>query len=133
MTSAAALAEAHAFVSELPGAYLAEVGDGGEALSGGQRARLGVARALKRSTASAFLLDEPTSALDAKTESKVLDNLMGLAKRRGATVVLVAHSRAAVAKCDFVSVLKDGAIVETGAVSALTAKADSHLNAALDQ
>ncbi|KAH8051898.1 ATPase [Aureococcus anophagefferens] len=81
--------------------------------------------------ATFWLLDEPTAALDAKTEAAVLDNVLGLAKARGVTVLLVAHSKAAVAKCDFASVLAGGAVVETGTVAVLAQDPKSKLAAAL--
>ena len=128
---AATVADAHGFVTRLPGAYLAAVGDDGATLSGGQRARVALARALRK-PARAFLLDEPTAALDAKTEGRVLDGVVAHAKATGATLVLVAHARSAVAKCDFATVLEDGAVVESGPYAALAADPNSRLNAALD-
>ncbi|KAH8066171.1 ATPase [Aureococcus anophagefferens] len=127
--AAAEAAVAGGFIRELDGAFLAEIGATGDRLSGGQRSRLSVARA--RGAATFWLLDEPTAALDAKTEAAVLDNVLGLAKARGVTVLLVAHSKAAVAKCDFASVLAGGAVVETGTVAVLAQDPKSKLAAAL--
>ncbi|EGB04015.1 hypothetical protein AURANDRAFT_67572 [Aureococcus anophagefferens] len=129
--AAAEAAVAGGFIRELDGAFLAEIGATGDRLSGGQRSRLSVARALARDAATFWLLDEPTAALDAKTEAAVLDNVLGLAKARGVTVLLVAHSKAAVAKCDFASVLAGGAVVETGTVAVLAQDPKSKLAAAL--
>ncbi|KAH8048839.1 ATPase [Aureococcus anophagefferens] len=125
---AAEAAVAGGFIRELDGAFLAEIGATGDRLSGGQRSRLSVA---PRGAATFWLLDEPTAALDAKTEALVLDNVLGLAKARGVTVLLVAHSKAAVAKCDFASVLAGGAVVETGTVAVLAEDPKSKLAAAL--
>ena len=59
---ATAAAEADAFVRDLPDQYLSVVGEGGDRLSGGQRSRLSIARALRRADAKLWLLDEPTAA-----------------------------------------------------------------------
>ena len=61
-----------------------------------------------------------------------LDGVVAHAKATGATLVLVAHARSAVAKCDFATVLEDGAVVESGPYAALAADPNSRLNAALD-
>ena len=86
--AAAALARADGFVSALPDGYETVVGEGGRALSAGERRRVALARAFLRD-APLVLLDEPTADLDPESASIVADAVDVL--REGRTVVLVAH------------------------------------------
>lgn len=104
-----------------------QLGDRGAALSGGQRARLAVARAVAKRHAEVLLLDEPTSALDKVSEEKLLDAVFADARRRGVTVLVIAHSTAAMARCDVISVLDDGQVVETGPYDKLRRNLNSRL------
>ncbi|WP_395623763.1 ABC transporter ATP-binding protein [Sphingomonas daechungensis] len=106
---AARLAEAHDFIHRLPAGYQTEVGERGVRLSGGQRQRIGIARALYK-RASVLILDEATSALDAQTESKVLENILGLG--RGRTLIMVAHRHSSLDCCDSVVRLENGRIAK---------------------
>lgn len=85
-------------VSSVPGGWSARVGQGGTGLSAGQRQRLALTRLLL-SAAPLVVLDEPTAHLDAGSEQTVL-NLLAELRRRGRTVVLVAHRVALVAAAD---------------------------------
>jgi ATP-binding cassette subfamily C protein CydD len=85
-------------VSSVPGGWSARVGQGGTGLSAGQRQRLALTRLLL-SQAPLVVLDEPTAHLDAGSEQTVL-NLLAELRRRGRTVVLVAHRAALVAAAD---------------------------------
>ena len=91
-----------------PQGYETPVGDGGSALSVGQRQRLCLARALAGNP-DVIVLDEATSALDAASEAAITRALAGL--RGSLTVVLVAHGAAALAMCDRVITIDDGRIV----------------------
>ena len=91
-----------------PQGYDTPVGDGGSALSVGQRQRLCLARALAGDP-DVIVLDEATSALDAASEAAITRALAGL--RGSLTVVLVAHGAAALAMCDRVITIDDGRIV----------------------
>ena len=91
-----------------PQGYETPVGDGGSALSVGQRQRLCLARALAGEP-DVIVLDEATSALDAASEAAITRALAGL--RGSLTVVLVAHGAAALAMCDRVITIDDGRIL----------------------
>jgi ABC-type multidrug transport system fused ATPase/permease subunit len=95
-------------VAGWPQGYETPVGDGGSALSVGQRQRLCLARALAGDP-DVIVLDEATSALDAVSEAAITRALAGL--RGSLTVVLVAHGGAALAMCDRVVTIDDGRIV----------------------
>ncbi|BAY66626.1 type I secretion system ATPase (plasmid) [Calothrix brevissima NIES-22] len=109
--TAARLAVAHDFISELPQGYETNIGERGIALSGGQRQRIALAR-LFLSHAPILILDEATSGLDSETEQKVLENLQEVAQTR--TVFMIAHRFAPLKQADLILVLEKGVIVEQG-------------------
>ena len=99
------------FVEHLPAGYETLVGEDGVLLSGGQKRRIALARALLRDPA-VLVLDEPTSGLDAESEAKVLDVVKNVAHNR--TVIIVSHRLNIARLADEVVVLERGAIVEQG-------------------
>jgi ATP-binding cassette, subfamily B, bacterial len=105
-------------VSRLPDGWNTQVGEGGVRLSGGQRRRVALARAILRD-ASVLLLDEPTSGLDAASEQAVLDALDRAAE--GRTVLVVSHRLGLAARADRVVVLDGGRVVEQGPPAELLA------------
>ena len=107
--AAAALAGADGFVDALPSGYETVVGEGGRALSAGERRRLALARAFLRD-APLVLLDEPTADLDADSAVIVSDAVERL--RVGRTVLLVAHDAGLAARADRVVRIDAGAVVE---------------------
>jgi ATP-binding cassette subfamily B protein/subfamily B ATP-binding cassette protein MsbA len=108
---AARRTEAESFILEMPQGYETLVGEEGSTISGGQRQRLALARALVRDTPLS-ILDEPTSALDVATEAQVWRNLEE--RMRGRTAIVIAHRLSTARRADRIVVLDDGAIVEEG-------------------
>ncbi len=96
-------------VMALPGGLNASLLEKGSNLSGGQRQRLEIARSLVRNP-SVLVMDEGTSALDAATEAVVMENV----RRRGCTVLVVAHRLSTVRDCHQILVLQKGVVVEQG-------------------
>ncbi|CDS41648.1 ATP binding cassette subfamily B MDR:TAP [Echinococcus multilocularis] len=118
---AAKMALVHEFVSKLPEGYNTFIAEGGGAMSGGQKQRLAIARALIRKP-RILLLDEATSALDTRSEKYVqraLDNA-----KIGRTVVMVAHRLSTVRDADSIIVVNKGRVVEVGNHNQLMALKD---------
>jgi ATP-binding cassette, subfamily B, bacterial len=111
VADAARGANAHEFISGLPGGYATEIGENGAQLSGGERQRICVARAFLKD-APILILDEPTSSIDSKTEAVVLDALDELMV--GRTSFIIAHRLSTVRHADQILVMSAGRIVERG-------------------
>ena len=117
--AAAEAANAHDFISALPGEYAAPCGEMGSNLSGGQRQRVALARAILRS-APILLLDEATSALDAESEAKVQASLAAFSE--GRTTLVIAHRLSTVRAADKIIVIENGRAVEEGTHDDLMAR-----------
>ncbi|RYZ91185.1 MAG: ATP-binding cassette domain-containing protein, partial [Proteobacteria bacterium] len=107
----ARMANAHDFIMRMPLNYKSRVGDRGNLLSGGEKQRISIARALFKN-APVLILDEATSALDTASEIEVqkgLDTLM-----QGRTALIIAHRLSTIQNAGKIVVLKAGRIVETG-------------------
>lgn len=107
----ATLANANDFIMKMPQGYQSRVGDRGNLLSGGEKQRVSIARAMFKD-APLLILDEATSALDTASEIEVqkgLDHLM-----EGRTALVIAHRLSTIQKADKIVVLKGGQIVEIG-------------------
>jgi subfamily B ATP-binding cassette protein MsbA len=111
MIQAARAAYAHDFISRTPLGYDTVIGERGVRLSGGEKQRLAIARALLKNS-PILILDEATSALDSESEQMVqyaLDNLM-----KDRTTFVIAHRLSTVRHADKIVVLHQGKVVETG-------------------
>ena len=98
------------FVEELPEGLETTIGDRGVRISGGQRQRLGIARALYHDP-EILVFDEATSALDGDTEQAVMDAVNSFHGRK--TMVIIAHRLNTIAKCDVIYKVEDEKITET--------------------
>ncbi len=108
---AAEMANAHHFIVQLPQGYDTVIGERGFNLSGGEKQRLAIARAILKNP-GILILDEATSALDTESERLVQDALDKLMKNR--TVLVIAHRLSTVQQADCIYVLKDGRIIDAG-------------------
>ncbi|GLY41658.1 thiol reductant ABC exporter subunit CydD [Amycolatopsis sp. NBRC 101858] len=108
ISAAARAAALDSVAAGLPSGFETPVGELGEVLSAGQRQRVGLARALARSSAGLVLLDEPTARLDSRTEAAVLSATRRLLP--GRTAVLVAHRPAMAGLAERVVELRDGRV-----------------------
>ena len=115
------LARLDEYVAGLPLGYDEPLGERGVRMSGGQRQRLGIARALYRD-ASLLIMDEPTSALDGEAEREIIDMLV--AQRAYKTIVLIAHRLESLRHCDRVYELSGGRIVRSMTYDELSAVAE---------
>jgi subfamily B ATP-binding cassette protein MsbA len=108
---AAKAANAHDFIMKMPKGYDTNIGELGTKISGGEKQRLSIARAILKD-APILILDEATSSLDTEAEMEVqgaLDNLM-----KGRTTLVIAHRLSTIRNADRIIVLVNGEIVEQG-------------------
>ncbi len=108
---AAAIAQAHEFIEELPEGYDTEVGEHGYTLSGGQRQRVAIARAILMDP-KILILDDATSNVDARVESAIRKGLRSAMEHR--TTIIVARRPQTAAMADSVAFMADGRIIDTG-------------------
>lgn len=119
IVAAARAAAVHDVIMLLPDGYDTQVGEGGAALSVGQRQRIAVARALLRD-APILILDEATSALDPASEVQINNSIAELAGRR--TVFAVTHRLSSIVSFDRILVFESGMLVQDGTHDALLAQ-----------
>lgn len=121
VVTAARLAQADGFISELADGYDTQVGERGAALSGGQRQRIALARALVRQP-RLLILDDATSAVDPAVEAAILDQLATL----DTSVVIVAYRRSSILLADEVIYVEDGRVVGRGSHDELYASTSGY-------
>ena len=112
IVAAAKKARCHEFIEKLPEGYDTMVGEGGSTLSGGEKQRISIARAILKD-APVVLLDEATASLDPENELHIQQAIDDLVQRK--TVVVIAHRLNTVVHADNIVVLDNGSIVEQGA------------------
>ena len=118
IVEAARVANAHEFISEMEAGYDTPVGDRGCRLSGAQRQRISIARAILKNP-PILILDEATSALDSQSEALVQQALERLMHKR--TTLVIAHRLSTIRNADLICVLHQGRIVERGTHASLMA------------
>ena len=107
----AKLSFADDFIQKLPDKYDALIGENGLRLSGGEKQRISIARAMLKKS-KIILLDEATSSLDAETENKIQQALSILIKDR--TAVVIAHRLSTILNSDSIYVISNGKVIENG-------------------
>ena len=108
---AAKKADAHDFIRKLPGQYGTYLEEAGNGLSGGEKQRIVLARALLKNS-DFYILDESTSSLDFATENTIFDMIYN--KLKDKSMLIIAHRLATIKECDCILVLSNGEIVERG-------------------
>lgn len=119
VVAAAKRARCHEFIMQMENGYDTVLGEGGTKLSGGEKQRLAIARALVKD-APIVLLDEMTANMDAENEAKVQQALGELLKDK--TVIMIAHKLSTVKSVDQILVLEEGTISQKGTHSELLAR-----------
>lgn len=109
--NAAKIAHAHTFITQLKNGYQTIIGEGGNNLSGGEKQRISLARAILKNP-PILLLDEATSALDAESEQLVQQALQSLMQNR--TTLVIAHRLSTIQKANKIIVMQNGNIIERG-------------------
>ena len=119
VVAAAKAAAAHDFIMAREEGYDTKVGEGGALLSGGEKQRIAIARAVLHDP-PILILDEATSAVDTETERQIRDALARLC--RGRTVIAIAHRLSTLRNANRLAVLEDGKVAELGTHDELVAK-----------
>ncbi len=116
---------ANEFIEKLPEKYNTMIGENGVRLSGGEKQRLSIARAMLKKS-PIILLDEATSSLDAETESKIQNAITMLTKNK--TTIVIAHRLSTVLKAEKIYVLETGKVVAEGNHEYLLSNSDIYKN-----
>ena len=111
MITAAKKACCHDFISALPDGYQTKIGEGGATLSGGEKQRISIARAILKD-APVVILDEATASVDPENERELQQAISELTKNK--TLLMIAHRLNTVREADQILVLENGRIVQRG-------------------
>ncbi len=124
IVKACQLAKIDDFISGLPDNYQTVLGEFGANISGGQRQRLAIARAIVTDP-PVLILDESTANLDPVSEAQVLDGL--LSYRQGKTTLLISHRPRVINRADWIVLMKQGKLEMQGSLEDLRSKPGDHL------
>ncbi|MBR1739364.1 MAG: ABC transporter ATP-binding protein [Ruminococcus sp.] len=108
---AAKSANAHDFITRLPDGYDTRVGEGGTALSGGEKQRISIARAIIQKP-DILILDEATASMDTRTERRIQTAIDRL--KQGRTIISIAHRLSTLRDADMLCVIENGELKESG-------------------
>ena len=125
IVEAAKFSFASEFIDKLPEKYDTLIGENGIRLSGGEKQRLSIARAILKKS-SIILLDEATSSLDAETESKIQKAINFLTE--GKTTIVIAHRLSTILNSDKIYVIDNGQVVDEGKHNELLANSKIYKN-----
>lgn len=104
-------ADIYDFIDSLPNKLNTMIGENGIKVSGGEKQRISIARALLKNS-SILIFDEATSMLDNETEENIISQLLSVFKNK--TIILIAHRLSTVKNADIIYVLRDGQVIERG-------------------
>ena len=113
------------FINNLPQKFDTLIGENGVRLSGGEKQRLSIARAMLKNS-SIILLDEATSSLDAETEDKIQEALKSLTKDK--TTIVIAHRLSTILNSNNIYVIDSGNVLDSGTHNELIAKSELYKN-----
>ena len=113
------------FINNLPNKFETLIGENGVRLSGGEKQRLSIARAMIKKS-SIILLDEATSSLDAETEAKIQEALNILTKNK--TTIVIAHRLSTILNSNNIYVINSGKVIDSGHHTELMSKSDIYKN-----
>ncbi|WP_075536517.1 ABC transporter ATP-binding protein [Candidatus Pelagibacter communis] len=122
---AAKLSNSHEFIERLPNQYNTLIGEDGLRLSGGEKQRLSIARAMIKKS-SIILLDEATSSLDSETEAKIQEALSTLTKNK--TTIVIAHRLSTILNSNNIYLIDSGRVIDFGKHQDLLSKSSLYKN-----
>ena len=122
---AAKLSHSDEFINKLPNKYETLIGEDGVRLSGGEKQRISIARAMLKKS-SIILLDEATSSLDSDTETKIQDAIKILTNNK--TTIVIAHRLSTILNSNNIYVIESGKIIDSGKHDELLSKSKIYKN-----
>ena len=121
----AKLSNSHDFIEKLPNKYETFIGENGVRLSGGEKQRLSIARAMVKKS-DIILLDEATSSLDSETEAKIQEALSILTNKK--TTIVIAHRLSTILNSNNIYLIDAGKVIESGKHNELLEKSKLYKN-----